>query len=205
MNRMSIEEVTTFTSFSKTDIEGSIPVRFEKQVTKFPNNIAVKDEINTHTYKEINNKANKVAHKCLAVNKDTEKPIIILTGYGSPTIIAMMGVLKAGKAYTIIDPSYPQERIFEIIVDSQSNLIITDDENINLAVRLVNDKKEKAEVQIININKTDADIPSQNPGIQIPPDTYANISYTSGSTGKPKGVIRNHLGVLHSIASATNA
>jgi amino acid adenylation domain-containing protein len=205
MNRKSSENKAIFTPFPEADIEISIPVRFEKQVVRYPNNIAVKDERNTLTYESINNEANRVAHTILATNKDTGNPILILTGYGSPTITAMMGVLKSGKAYTILDPSFPQDRITEILVDSQSNLILTDEENIKLANFLVMDNKENIKLQIVNINKIDSDLPSQNPGVKIPPDAYANILYTSGSTSRPKGVIRDHASVLHSISSGTNA
>jgi amino acid adenylation domain-containing protein len=199
----SNQETVSFKPFEDADVYSSIPVRFEKQVNTFPDSIAIKSEHHILTYKELNIEANRIAQAVLARDQDSSIPVIILTGYGSPTIIAMMGVLKTGKAHIIVDPSFPQDRIREILVDSQSNLIVTDEENIDLAYVLVN-LIEGAEIQLVDLDKITPELPARNPGVEISPDTFANIFYTSGSTGKPKGVIRDHQGVLHSIANATN-
>ena len=60
-------------------------------------------------------------------------PSLFLTGYGIPAIIAMLGVLKTGRAYASVDPGNPQARIIEIIDDTQSDLIVTDNKNCSLA------------------------------------------------------------------------
>jgi len=192
-----------FISFDEAEFESSISARFEAQVEKYPDKIAIKEETGSLTYGELNARANQVAHAILAHNGGSDRPIIVLAGYGSPAIIALLGVSKAGNPFIIVDPTNPQDRINEILIDSQANIIITDNENYNLAALLEYPSNMKSGYQIININKIDPNYPSKNPGINISPDEVGYIFYTSGSTGKPKGVFNNHRNILYGIGSSS--
>jgi len=200
---MNQPETTSFTPIEESDIDTSLPARFEDQVRKYPDKIAIKEETHSITYSELNAGANRVAHTILANNGDSEKPIVVLAGYGSRTIIALMGVLKAGNPFIIVDPSNPQERIKEILEDSQTHIIVADNENYNFALLFENPNGLKSVYQIININKIDSNSPSNNPGKNISPDQVGFIFYTSGSTGKPKGVYNNHRNILYGISIST--
>jgi hypothetical protein len=130
----------------------------------------------------------------------------LLFGQNIEMIVAIMGVLKAGKVYVPLDVTYPLERLEFMLEDSDSRLIVTDNDNFNLAVKL-RDRVNKR-IPIININELEIDKsihnPGTNPDIRINPGNAAYILYTSGSTGKPKGVIQNHRNVLHFARVYTN-
>jgi len=192
------QKTTPFIPIDEAEFESSIPARFEAQVEKYPDNIAIKEETGSLTYSEYNAKANQLAHAILAHNGGSDTPVVVLAGYGSPALIAIMGVLKAGRPFVIIDPTNPEDRINEILIESNSNLIVTDNENYELSALLVNSKDEKIENRIVNIDKVDSNLSTQNLGREVSPDTHAYIFYTSGSTGKPKGVVNNHRNILHS-------
>ncbi len=130
----------------------------------------------------------------------------LLFGQNIEMIVAIMGVLKAGKVYVPLDVTYPMERLEFMLEDSDSRLIVTDNDNYNLAVKLRDQVNKR--IPIININELEIDKsirnPGTNPDIKIDPGNAAYILYTSGSTGKPKGVIQNHRNVLHFAGVYTN-
>ena len=84
---------------NKEETEGSIPDRFEQQVNKFPNRIAVKTRHHELTYAALNQAANRVARVILSQYEKKEEPIALLLDHGLPIVIAILGVLKAGKFY----------------------------------------------------------------------------------------------------------
>ncbi|UCH97791.1 MAG: amino acid adenylation domain-containing protein, partial [Candidatus Aminicenantes bacterium] len=129
----------------------------------------------------------------------------LLFGHDTHMIAGIMGTLKANKAYVPLDPSYPLQRLQFMLEDSGARVILTDNRNFNLAVK-VRDNVNKR-IPIINVNKIyhDERIPGENLGLPIKPGNFAYILYTSGSTGAPKGVIQNHRNVLHFARVYTNA
>ncbi len=194
---------TRFLPFDEIEIEDTVPARFEGVVERFPDNIVLKDENHTFTYRELNKIANKVARAILAVSDDPGKPVIILTETSGPALAAIMGALKAGKIYILIDPSYPRERIEDILLDAYADVIVTDNANLKLAESIAYPKDAASEYQLINIDDISKDLSDQNLAQKIFSSNYANIFYTSGSTGKPKGVINNHRNILHGTYNAT--
>ena len=181
------------------------PTRFESQVEKFKDKIAIKEQENYLTYGELNRETNQIAHQTLSFHPEHNIPIVILTSYGSPTIKSMIGVLKAGKPYVVVDPTYPEHRIRTILEDSLSNLIITDDENLELTELVLESTSNLSSVEILNINRINQATSTANPGITISPDDFAFLIYTSGTTGKPKGVINNHRNLLSKITKYTSS
>lgn len=191
----------TFVEFKKEEIEQSMPARFEEQVRKYTDRPAIKTKSHELTYGDLNKAANRVAHAILAQGGETAKPVALLIENGAPAVVAVLGILKAGRFYVALDLSYsPQEsNQMRVLEDSQTSLIITDNKNLPLANNLV-----RSGLQLINIDTVDASLPIENPALSIAPDSLACILYTSGSTGRPKGVIQNHRNVLHFVRSFTN-
>jgi amino acid adenylation domain-containing protein len=113
-------------------------------------------------------------------------------------IAAILGVLKAGKAYVPLDPAYPAERLAYILADSQASAVLTNDENMVLTKTSTNGTRQ------INIDAIDHAGSIENLIVPISPDALVYILYTSGSTGRPKGVMQNHRNVLHHIRNYTN-
>jgi len=189
-----------FVPFKKEEVEQSIPDRFEQQVSRFPDHLAISARSHQLTYEELNQAANRVARTILAKDEKGEKPTALLLEHGGPLITAMLGLLKAGKFYVPLDPLLPYGRSTSILEDSQADFVITDDKNLDLAKRLA-----KNESMVINLDQIDARVSAENLGLSTSPDTLSYIIYTSGSTGRPVGVVQNHSNVLHQGMRLTNA
>ncbi|MEA5552827.1 amino acid adenylation domain-containing protein [Anabaena cylindrica UHCC 0172] len=197
--RNSHRPINSFIEFSKLEIEQSIPARFEEQVKKYPDNIAIKTKNYQWTYQELNFQANKIAKIILEESLNTQANIALLFDHDAPMIAAILGVLKAGKTYVPLDPKYPQDRVVYILEDSLVQVVLTNHKNLLLAQELIQGKLPIINIDEINISGSAIEINQP-----ISPDTLAYILYTSGSTGKPKGVIQNHRNVLHFIRNYTN-
>jgi len=182
--------------------------KFEKQVTRTPEKIAVKTEKRTYTYDELNRYANRLAHLIEtsppAHNKN--ETVILLLDHGVDMIAAILAVLKKGKTYVPISPAYPPKRISYMLIHSQSSLILTH-AKYQPRVKEWLEKPETREQHISYLTIEQAEeihtLPQHNPQREVLAEKPAYIMYTSGSTGKPKGVIQTHENVLYYIKNWT--
>jgi len=180
-----------WSEFTRDWLERSLPERFEEQVNRFPNRVAVKVGGKQLTYTELNQAANRVAHTLLARRGSGPEPIPLFFDHNVEFFVAMWGVLKAGKFYVPIDVTYPEERNRQILEDLTPSMLITSQRNLALAQGLC-----PAGVSVLELEECEA-AKTTNLGLGIPPDAYAYIVFTSGSTSRPKGVIVDHQNVLH--------
>ena len=182
----------TFIEFKPEEIDQSISDRFEDQVRKHSNRLAVKSGPNEFTYAELNQAANRIAHAILAERGDREEQVGLLQQHGAGAIIATLGALKAGKTYVPLDSTAPNARNRHILEHAQVGLVVADDANFSLAQDLARD-----ELPVMNMGALEPGLSVENPGLKIPSDRHAYIMYTSGSTGEPKGVVQTHKNVLY--------
>ena len=189
----------TFIEFRREEIEQSIPERFEQQVRRYPDRLAVKTKRHALTYEALNQAANRIAQAILAYRGAGPEPVALLLEKDAPLLAAIFGALKAGKFYVPLDPSFPQARTAYMLGNSQAGLVVTNSQNLALARELAQDAR-----QLLNIDALDSRLSTADPGLGIPADSLAYIIYTSGSTGQPKGVVQTHRNVLHSIMNRTN-
>lgn len=171
---------------------------FEKQVEKTPDTTALIFEDISFTYRELNEKANQLAHYLRSNGIKNGNIVGIMLNRSPELIISMLAILKSGAAYLPIDPTYPENRINYIISDSNIDTLITSS-NLNNEFIEVNNT--------ITADLTNTDIFSNNntenlSNINIPEDT-AYVIYTSGSTGNPKGVSISHKNVNNFIATVS--
>ncbi len=195
-----VRPTNPFVEFTKEQVEQSIANRFEQQVSKYPNRIAVKAKHEALTYDALNRAANRVARVVVAQRGSGAEPVALLFEPEPMMIAAILGVLKAGNFWVPLDPSYPHARIAYILDDSQSTLIVTNEKNLGFAEDLAQGSKP-----VINVDDVDASLSDENLGVAISPGDLAYILYTSGSTGQPKGVIQSHRNVLHFTMCYTNS
>ncbi len=188
-----------YIKFTRNEIEQSVVARFEEQVNKYSDKIAVKTTKRTMTYGELNRAANRVARMILTRCGEPSERIVLLFEHNTSMIVGMLAALKAGMTYVPLDPLYPKERIVYMLRDSGARAILTDDANFIVAGELKNT------LQLVNVDRPGNDEAGENIDLAISPDTLAYILYTSGSTGEPKGVMQNHRNVLHHIRIYTNS
>ncbi|AQR76918.1 hybrid non-ribosomal peptide synthetase/type I polyketide synthase [Paenibacillus larvae] len=161
---------------------------FEEQVQKTPHHIAVVCGDEQITYRELNERANRLAH--LLRNKGVEGDTIVglMMERSIELVTAIIGILKAGGAYLPIDPSYPSNRISYMLQDSKAQVLIVDHKA---------DKMDYG-IDIVDIHQPDIEfLPSNNLPIEITDSHLVYVLYTSGSTGKPKGVLIEHRNLVN--------
>ncbi|HEU0078188.1 MAG TPA: amino acid adenylation domain-containing protein, partial [Longimicrobiaceae bacterium] len=165
--------------------------RFEARVLERPDAPALTFAGTTTTYGELNERANRLAHRLRALGVGPEVRVGIVLERSDELVAAILAVLKAGGAYVPLDPAYPAERIAFVLEDAGVPVLVTAS---GLLARL------PAFTGAALCVDTDADAIAQesgeNPGVQAGPDTLAYVIYTSGSTGKPKGVQVTHANVV---------
>jgi amino acid adenylation domain-containing protein len=160
---------------------------FEEQVEKTPDAIAVVFEEEQLTYGELNHRANQLAEYLQKQGVKPEVLVGICLERSLSMTIAILGVLKAGAAYVPLDPSYPNQRITEILEDAGVETILTQQQ---LETRF-----EQQSRQLVHLDKNWSEIAERSTGkcsSQVNSENLAYVIYTSGSTGKPKGVAVNH-------------
>ncbi|HVO95876.1 MAG TPA: amino acid adenylation domain-containing protein [Terriglobales bacterium] len=197
--QIHIEHDFSFVPFPRTDIEQSIPVRFEQQVKRYPTRVAVKSGDVVLSYTDLNRAANRLAHAIIARLDAKEVTVALLLPQGVQAAIAILGILKSGRCYVPLDTGYPFDRLAGILADAQVTLLLIDNETMPAAVKIAGDS-----VEILNLEALDEHWPAENPNLPISPDFLAYLFYTSGSTGEPKGVVQNHRNVLYQIMTYTN-
>jgi amino acid adenylation domain-containing protein len=177
----------TFVEFSEKEIDQSIPDRFEKMVRLYPERIAIKTRDRAVTYDTLNKAANRIGRAILEEIGPGSEPIALLLGNGIDLIAALIGVLKAGKFFVAIDPSFPLSRIMYMLRNTETRLIVTKNENWEMERRLVGYNCAR-----LNIDEIGDRSLGENLDLAIPPNKIATIIYTSGSTAEPKGVVKTH-------------
>ncbi|WP_019506242.1 non-ribosomal peptide synthetase [Pleurocapsa sp. PCC 7319] len=169
---------------------------FEAQVEKTPNAIAVVFEDQQLTYRELNQKANQLAHYLRSLGAKADSFVGIYLERSLDMAIAFLGIFKAGAAYLPLDLSYPSERIALMIEDSQTPIILTQQK--------LRESLPENTATVVCLDRHWSSIAqhsSSNPVNQTYPENLAYLIYTSGSTGKPKGVMIPHRGLVnHNLA-----
>ena len=170
---------------------------FEAQVARTPDAVAIVFETEQLTYRELNEKANQLAHDLQQMGVGPEVLVGICVDRSIEMIVGLLGILKAGGAYVPLDPNYPSERLAYMLKDSQASVLLTQPQHIdtlpphNAQVVCLPIASEIDTVNALSLNQT-----------QHKSRNLAYVLYTSGSTGKPKGVAIEHRSVMALIAWA---
>jgi len=167
---------------------------FEAQVEQTPEAIALIFEHQRLTYREVNNRANKLAHYLLQSQLKPETLVSICADRSVEMVVALLAVLKVGAAYVPVDPAYPPERVKFMLDDCRSPVLLTQKHLLkSLPV-------STARVICLDADWPSIDIPgAHNLSIDPAPDNLAYVIYTSGSTGKPKGAMNTHRGICNRV------
>jgi amino acid adenylation domain-containing protein len=176
--------------------ESSVQELFEEQVERTPEAVAVVYEEEQVSYRQLNRRANQLAHYLRKQGVETETLVGIFVERSVEMVVGLLGVLKAGGAYVPLDPSYPKERLAYMLQDTQAPVIVTQQ-------RLVSDLPEHgAKVVCLDSHWELVAGESGENGAnrEVKAHNLAYVIYTSGSTGTPKGILGLHRGALNRFA-----
>jgi pristinamycin I synthase-3/4 len=173
---------------------GCVHELFEEQASRTPDRPAVVFEEICLTYRELNERANRIAHHLESLGVRAESIIGICSRRNLTMVTAVLGTLKAGGTYVPIDTTLPRERLSLILDDLQCSVVLTDREVAGLLPEKVS--------QIVLLNGTEDTVklwPTKNlsAGREIRPEQAAYVLYTSGSTGHAKGVVVEHRQIVN--------
>ncbi|MFI6447709.1 amino acid adenylation domain-containing protein [Kitasatospora sp. NPDC050543] len=172
----------------------TLPALFEAQAARTPDADAVVFGDTVVSYRELNERANRLAHHLIALGVGPEQFVALAVPRSVDMVVGLLAVVKAGAAYLPIDPGYPADRIAYMLADGAPALVLT---TTALAGRLAGDERP-----LVLLDATgDLDgLPVTDPADadRTAPLTLAHpgyVIYTSGSTGRPKGVVVSHAGI----------
>jgi amino acid adenylation domain-containing protein len=168
----------------------------EAQARRSPNDVAVVFEGQSLTYRELDIRANQLAHLLRAHGVQRGVLVGLCVERSLEMVVALLAILKAGGAYVPLDPAYPAERIRYVLEDSRVQVLITQ-ETLLPSLPGTN-------ATTVVLDSTWNSIAKQsesNPGIDVEAGDLAYVIYTSGSTGKPKGVQLEHRSVVNFLHS----
>ncbi|MBW3586561.1 MAG: amino acid adenylation domain-containing protein, partial [Cyanobacteria bacterium 0813] len=170
----------------------SIHELFAAQTERTPDAVAAICENEQLTYRQLNAKANQIAHYLQSLGVKPEVLVGICLERSLSMLVAIVGILKVGAAYVPLDPAYPQERRSFMLADAKVPVLLTQK---NLLETL---PEHSAKVVCIDAEWKEISRQSdRNPAVKVEADNLAYVLYTSGSTGTPKGVLGTHRGTVN--------
>ncbi|MEJ2866090.1 amino acid adenylation domain-containing protein [Actinomycetospora flava] len=156
--------------------------RIAAQVAATPDAVACIGEDATLTYAELAGRAAGVARQLAG-----EGPVVgVAVPRSADLVVALAGVLYAGRAYVPLDPDLPRERLAAVIADAGVEVVVT-----TAGTELPDGPRR---VHVEDAGTGDA------PPVPADPDDAAYVIFTSGSTGRPKGVVVSHRAIVNRLA-----
>jgi amino acid adenylation domain-containing protein/FkbM family methyltransferase len=165
---------------------------FEAQVERTPEAVAVVFEGQQLTYRQLNGRANQLAHYLRKRGVGPEVLVGLCVERSLDMVVGLLGILKAGGAYVPLEPAYPPARLAGMLEEAKVALLLTQE---HVAPRCL--------ASLVAAICCDGDWPvvacesEANPRRTTEPTNLAYIMYTSGSTGNPKGVAVEHRQLLN--------
>jgi amino acid adenylation domain-containing protein len=164
---------------------------FEAQVARTPDSVALVVGDLRYCYRELEERANRLAHYLRELDVGPEMLVGILMDRSVEMVVALLAVLKAGAGYVPLDPAYPRQRLRWMLEDSAVAVLLTeskyDETLLQHGVRIVCMDTDSAAI---------AQHSSQQLDVGVTANNLAYVIYTSGSTGRPKGVAIEHQSVV---------
>lgn len=174
-----LAEVSLFNQRTEGHSQELFIQRFESHVQTFADKVALNYTGERLTFRELNQRANQLAHFLRKKGLKRNQFVAILADRSIEMIVCILGVLKAGGAYVPLDPSFPDERLGYMLADCQPRLILTTGINYRSTLS-----------ECLNYDQLVlAGESCENPEFVNQANDLIYCIYTSGTTGRPKGVL----------------
>ncbi|WP_456639423.1 non-ribosomal peptide synthase/polyketide synthase [Bradyrhizobium sp. USDA 10063] len=174
---------------------------FEAQVRQAPDAVAVVDAEARVSYRELNARANRLAHHLIGRGVRPDQPVAICLARRVAMVVGLLAILKAGGAYLPLDPAHPAARLRQVLDDAAPPLLLAD-----AAGRSALGGDALMDLTVVDLETATpawAELPAANPdprALGLTSRHLAYVIYTSGSSGTPKGVMVEHRGLVNLIA-----
>ena len=177
--------------------EGSVQELFSQSARKWPSHLAVKDERESWTYEQLEKQSNQLANYLLANNIERQD-VVAIYGHRSATLVwAVLGVLKAGAAFCILDPTHPDSRSIEYLRAAKPRGWLQIADTSSALDETITELAPRCRLLLSNVPDLLLNCSADDPCIDVGPDDLACLVFTSGSTGKPRGVLGRHQPLSH--------
>jgi amino acid adenylation domain-containing protein len=194
-----IEREQILMKWNETAVEyprsNSIQELFEAQAEETPERVAIVCGKQEASYRDLNQRANRLAHFLRRLGVGPELPVGICVSRSVDLIVGLLGILKAGGAYLAMDPASPAEQLRYMLEDGKPLALLTEE-------RLLSGLPEFSgtTLRLDRDWKLMADESDENPEPTATDENPAYVIYTSGSTGQPKGVMGLHKSSINRFA-----
>ncbi|HYW06774.1 MAG TPA: amino acid adenylation domain-containing protein, partial [Longimicrobium sp.] len=169
----------------------------QARAARTPDAVALVYEGEALTYREVNERANQLAHHLRGLGVGPDRRVGLCLERGAEMVIAVLGVMKAGGAYVPLDPAYPADRLRFMLADSAPEVLLTQERLDGELATLFGD----ITLPVFHIDAAVpawAGLPATDPERGgVSPQHPAYVIYTSGSTGRPKGVLLQHAAMVN--------
>ncbi|WP_312683581.1 amino acid adenylation domain-containing protein [Mammaliicoccus sciuri] len=175
----------------KYPIKSNLVELFEEQAYKTPNKTASIHKNEKLTYRQLNERSNKLARYLRNNSIGPDCLVGICMSRSNLMLISLLGILKAGAGYVPLDLNYPKERLQNMLDDINVELLLIDDSfNEKLFIR-------KSKIVQLDIEWSGiSELPCTNLNGLTSPNNIAYLVFTSGSTGMPKAAVIEHRSVI---------
>jgi amino acid adenylation domain-containing protein len=183
---------------------GAIHDLFSARARTAPERTAVADRDGAWSYGELETASNRLAQRLLAEGAGKGERVAVWVHRSAPVAAAVLGALKAGAAFTMLDPAYPPARLVEILRVATPRALVR--------LEAAGPLPDAVEAWLIEAGCRQVDLPrggaaavlerlagfpDEPPAVAVGPDDVAVIGFTSGSTGTPKGIAGRHGPLTH--------
>ncbi|MFI0982564.1 amino acid adenylation domain-containing protein [Streptomyces sp. NPDC021093] len=177
-------------------IAGSVHESFRAQAMRTPDAEAVRCAGRSLTYRELEERSNRLAHRLVAEGAGPERPVLVLTDRSVELVVGLLAILKSGSFYLPLHTAFPQDRMQWMAGESRAPVLLAD---TTMQGRWL---PEVPATVLVDRPEEFAHHPATAPEVPAAPDQLAYVMYTSGSTGLPKGVAISHQGILDLVADS---
>ncbi|MFP2911696.1 amino acid adenylation domain-containing protein, partial [Pyxidicoccus sp. 3LFB2] len=177
-----------------------LPQLIADQAARSPNTPAVMFEDSSLTFRELDTRANQLAHHLRSLGVGPDVRVGLFVERSVEAFVGLLGILKAGGAYVPLDTTYPRERLGFMLQDSGATVLVTQ-------AWLV-DRLPVATPAVVCLDAAQPQLqrlPTTPPLSGVTAAHLAYVIYTSGSTGRPKGVMIAHGAVVNLLAALDTA